>query len=190
MMSLAIGGGVAAIMIGARGRSRSGSQQPSLAQVADRRLGAAVAGAMLCTYGVCSYLCSFFEAHSLPSKEDGDGGASEGLGAMVARVLVILAIYYGVAWLEVRHSLPFVTIGQFSLEFVVAAGKCLVAVPLFAVAVAVVMIVIVAIFDFMGADPAVLDAPIYYGVLYAPFMSLYFFLRTRLAQSSRSLLPC
>lgn len=103
------------------------------------------------------------------------------------RILVIGAAYYGLSLWDVRRRRPDMLAGEFLGHFLLAAGQSVAVLPLATIAVACGFLLLVTLLEAVHLPTAWLNWPIYYGALYGPFCTVYYFAKRR-ALSAR-LLP-
>lgn len=103
------------------------------------------------------------------------------------RVLVIGGAYYGLSLWDMRRRRPDMPAGEFLSYFLLAAGQSAAVLPLAVVAIAAGFLLLVTLLEAVHLPVTWLNWPIYYGALYGPFATVYYFAKQR-ALSAR-LLP-
>jgi hypothetical protein len=103
------------------------------------------------------------------------------------RIVVIASAYYALSLWDVRRRKPDMTHAEFAGHFITATAKSLLLLPLATVVVAATFLALVTVVEGAGLSSAWLNWPIYYGALYGPFCTIYYFARQQ-ALSAR-LLP-
>ena len=104
-------------------------------------------------------------------------------------LLAALASFVGLAWWDVRRARPDVTPRTFARQVCVSALESLLILPLASVAVALVFLILVALLDAVHTSTVWLNNPIYYGVLYGPFSTIYYFTKKRCVSNRGQILP-
>lgn len=107
--------------------------------------------------------------------------------ALLERILVVAASYYCLCLWDVRRRKPDLGGEEFLAHFVAAGAKALLILPVATVAVAAGFLVLVTLLEAVRLPTAWLNGPIYYGALYGPFSSVYFFAKRQVM--SAKLLP-
>lgn len=124
--------------------------------------------------------------------DGGDGGSHafhfKPFPSQVALVAVLLA-FVGLAWWDIHRLKPDVTVKTFARQICISTLESLLILPLVSVGVAMAFLVLIGILDVVHTSTAWLNNPIYYGVLYGPFSTIYFFTKKRCVSNRGQILP-
>ncbi|KAJ1627837.1 hypothetical protein T492DRAFT_1022104 [Pavlovales sp. CCMP2436] len=109
-----------------------------------------------------------------------------------AKVVPVGVFFTAVCYWDVSRRITGserITPAQFAAELGIACGLILPCFPLIAIALACVLLVVIAFFESAHLDTAILNAPIYYVVLYGPFACVYFLTKYRCIDELSKRLP-
>ena len=133
----------------------------------------------------------FFLARLFSSSEGGDRSASSfhlHLPSQVVLVFVFVS-FVALAWWDIRRVKPDLTTKTFVRQICVSTLESLLILPLVSVGVAMAFLVLIGILDTVHTSTVWLNNPIYYGVLYGPFSTIYFFTKKRCVSNRGQILP-
>ena len=106
------------------------------------------------------------------------------------RILTIMGAYYGGCFWDVTHQRPDLQHRQFAMHFAAAVGQALLVLPVCTIAIGAGFMGVLSALQALHCPTRWLNWPIYYGALYGPFASVYFFTKRRaLREPVRVLLP-
>ena len=115
------------------------------------------------------------------------------LKSSAARALVVAAAFAGTLWLSLTrtHAGQALTPLAFARILIVSVLESLPILPIIACIVAFSFLVLVSLCQWLALPTSWLNWPIYFGVLYGPFATIFFVARRRFSRSTRtsSLLP-
>ena len=115
------------------------------------------------------------------------------LKSSAARALVVAAAFAGTLWLSLTrtHAGQALTPLDFVRILMVSVLESLPILPIIAVGISFAFLVLVSLCQSIALPTSWLNWPIYFGVLYGPFATIFFVARRRFSRSTRtsSLLP-
>ena len=123
----------------------------------------------------------------------GNAGGASALGFRgLPSSLVLVAVFsafLALCWWDVHRLKPDVSVKTFLRQTSVSALESLLILPLVSVGVALAFLVLIGILDAVHTSTVWLNSPIYYGVLYGPFSTIYFFTKKRCVSNRGHILP-
>mmetsp|Transcript_3256 Transcript_3256/g.7619 ORF Transcript_3256/g.7619 Transcript_3256/m.7619 type:complete len:274 (-) Transcript_3256:133-954(-) len=96
-----------------------------------------------------------------------------------SKVLCVIVTYAAVCWWDIRRRRETLRPLEFSLHFTRASVETMFVMPFVAVLVAMVFLIVVPIFQALGVPEEFFNAPIYYGVIYGPWATVYILVKSR-----------
>jgi hypothetical protein len=172
-------------------REREGAQSLSAAKKKRRKrqaqltLGALWGLANL--YNVASKFLGHAEGGGKGSDSKGSGFAFHLPSSFV--LLLVVVAFTALAWWDVRRARPDLTPRVFARQIGVSTLESLILLPVASMAVALGFLVLIGALDALHSSTVWLNSPIYYGVLYGPFSTIYFFTKRRCITNRAQILP-
>ena len=110
------------------------------------------------------------------------------LKSSAARALVVAAAFAGTLWLSLTrtHAGQALTPLAFARILMVSVLESLPILPIIACVVAFAFLVLVSLCQWLALPTSWLNWPIYFGVLYGPFATIFFVARRRFSRSTRT----
>lgn len=136
---------------------------------------------------VATFFLAFFSLHFSGALLISDGESSE-QQLSILRTSFIICGFVALTFFEARRTVGSV-FGARSLAFELARACPVVlsVFPLVSIAIGIVFLLLIAIFDAVGIETRILNKPIYYGALYGPCFGFYFHVKWHLRHAA--LLP-
>ena len=102
--------------------------------------------------------------------------------------LVVLS-FFGLTWWDVRRSKPDAPFGFILKQLFFSVVEGGIVLPAVSIVIAIAFLALVGLLDAMHVSTAFLNNPIYYGVLYGPLATVYFFTKRRCLKNKGNILP-
>lgn len=136
----------------------------------------------LCTCFLSSLSCVFVFLHVFGNSLSPDPSSTFKRAALC--VIYVSALY--LSWLRKDEHIPLLL---FITELSSAMTTTLVMFPFFGLLIAMCFLALSSVFEVLRLNTTYLDGPIYYAVLYGPFMTAFFLLQRRFAFLRYDVLP-
>ena len=146
------------------------------------------AGALLAGANLVHFVSKFFTL----SNDDDSSSTKDSFQFHVPSYLVLFLVvstFTALLWWDVHRVRKDVSIGTFAKEIFKSLIESLLILPLVSVAVALCFLVLIGVLDFLRVSTAWLNSPIYFGILYGPFSTIYFFTKKRCITNKGQILP-
>ena len=127
----------------------------------------------------------------LSSEEGGKSGSAAFHFHLPSQLIlfVVVASFTALAWWDIHRIKPEVTLKTFARQICVSTLESLLILPVVSVGVALCFLVLIGFLDMVHTSTVWLNNPIYYGVLYGPFSTVYFFTKRRCIKNRGHILP-